>query len=241
MAAKPGPTDYAPFEDASQTAWRVAGYDRSFTRTPDAPRIPRPLTLTERTGPLGLDRRIAVNNADLSRVTPAAPRALGQLMIMQGRVLDEDGAPVAGTVIEMWQANAAGKYIHEYDESDSPVDPNFIGSGRFVTDAEGRFSFTTIKPGAYPVPDSGKWWRPPHIHFSIFGPSWMSRMVTQMFFPGDPLNPYDRLLNSVPDPMARQQLIAEFVPTVEGPANALVFRHTIVLRGHRQTPVLDEA
>jgi len=241
MSTKPLQPTYEPYDESTQTAWRIKGYDRSFTRTPDAAKIARPLTLTELTGPQGLDRRFEVDTADLSRLSPTAPRAFGQLMLMQGQILDQDNAPVAGAVVEMWQANASGKYIHEYDQADAPVDPNFIGSGRFVTDAEGRFSFTTIKPGAYPVPDSGKWWRPPHIHFSIFGDSWMSRLVTQMFFPGDPLNAHDRLLNSVADPAARERLIARAVPTTEGPENALVFRHTMVLRGHAETPALDEA
>jgi protocatechuate 3,4-dioxygenase beta subunit len=238
MSSPPEAPAYAPHDDRSQTAWRVEGYPRSLTRSPDGPRIRRPLTLTELTGPQGLDRRLAVNLADLSRITPEAPRAQGELMILNGQVVDEEGRPASGAIVEMWQANASGKYIHAYDQSEAPVDPNFIGSGRFQADAEGRFSFTTVKPGAYPVPESDWWWRPPHIHFSIFGGSWMTRLVTQIFLPGEPLNEHDLLLNSVPDPEARRRLIATALPPLHGPRYALLYEHRFVLRGRAQTPAL---
>jgi protocatechuate 3,4-dioxygenase beta subunit len=139
-------------------------------------------------------------------------------------------------VVELWQANAAGRYIHPNDDNDAPIDPNFIGNGRAVTDEAGRFEFTTIKPGAYPVPESGKWWRPPHVHFSLFGHSFMSRLVTQMYFPGEPLNAQDRLLHAIPDERARAGLVARAVDPREAPEGILAFAHDLVLRGPRRTP-----
>jgi protocatechuate 3,4-dioxygenase beta subunit len=172
-------------------------------------------------------------------VTPDGPRAIGQYIEVTGRVVDEDGAPLAGSMIEIWQANSAGKYVHEADRHEAPVDPNFMGLGRFVTDSEGRYKFRSVKPGAYPVTESAWWWRPPHIHFSIFGPSWMNRFITQIFFPGEPLNEIDLLLNAVQDPEARDRLIFETAPTVVGAVNFLTFRRDFVLRGKHRTPELD--
>jgi protocatechuate 3,4-dioxygenase, beta subunit len=230
---------YLPYEDDTQTAREIEGYPRTLTRTPLKPFVNRPLTLSEITGPIGLERKLNLGNNDLSCAVPGGPRALGQRIQVCGQVVDEDGAPISGALIEVWQANAAGKYSHEYDKTDSPVDPNFTGTGRMLTDQEGRFEFLSIKPGAYPVPESDWWWRPPHIHFSIFGPSWMSRLVTQMFFPGDPLNEIDLLLTSVKDEEARQRLIAQLLPTKVGTNNFLQFRHDLVLRGKGRTPPLD--
>src|SRR5713101_790067 len=202
-------TEYPPYDDSTQLARQIDGYPRSFTRTPAEPLIRRPLTLSELTGPNGLQRKLEVGDGDLSRAVPGGPRAIGQFIWVAGRVMDEDGSPIAGAVIELWQANAAGKYIHELDRHEAPVDPNFTGLGRLVTDRQGQYQFFSIKPGAYPVMESDWWWRPPHIHFSIFGPSWMNRFVTQIFFPGEPLNEVDLLLNGVPDEEARQSLIFE--------------------------------
>ena len=176
--------EYFPYDDRTQLARQIAGYPRSFTRTPAQPLIERPVTLSELTGPVGLERRLKIDDGDLSRAVPGGARAMGQLISVEGRVVDEDGAPIVGAVIEIWQANSAGKYIHELDRHEAPFDPNFTGQGRLLTDGEGRFQFRSIKPGAYPVMESDWWWRPPHIHFSIFGPSWMNRFVTQIFFPG---------------------------------------------------------
>jgi protocatechuate 3,4-dioxygenase beta subunit len=153
-------------------------------------------------------------------------------------VTDEDGSPIAGAVIEIWQANAGGKYIHELDRHEAPLDPNFTGQGRLVTDSEGHYQFLSIKPGAYPVLESGWWWRPPHIHFSIFGPSWMNRYVTQIFFPGEPLNEVDLLLNGVRDPGARQSLIFEAQTPTVGAVNLIPFERNFVLRGKGATPEL---
>jgi len=231
--------DYSPYQESTQLARYIKGYPRSFTRNPSQPLIRRPVTLTERTGPIGLEERLGITAEDISRATAGGPRALGQYIAVTGRIVDEDGAPLAGAMIETWQANAAGKYIHEFDRHEAPIDPNFTGLGRFVTDVEGRYRFLSIKPGAYPVTESDWWWRPPHIHFSIFGPSWMNRFVTQIFFPGEPLNEIDLLLNAVQDPEARDRLIFESTPTTVGVVNFLTFRRDFVLRGKQRTPALD--
>jgi protocatechuate 3,4-dioxygenase beta subunit len=233
------PLDYRPYDDRTQVFRKIDKYPKSFTRTPAAPLIPRPLTLSERTGPAGLAHRFHAGEIDLSRATPDGPRAIGQLIWITGRVTDEDGSPMAGALVELWQANSAGKYIHEMDRHNAPIDPNFTGQDRLVTDAEGNYKFFTIKPGAYPVLESGWWWRPPHIHFSILGPSWMDRFVTQIFFPGEPLNETDLLLNGVPDRDVRERLIFEYDSTSMGELSAIGFRRDFVLRGSRQTPALD--
>lgn len=242
MAGHPAKTapqiEYLPYDDATQIDRQIPRYPRSFTRTPSQPLIRRPLTLSERTGPAGLAERLHAKDYDLSRPVADGPRAMGQLIHVAGRVTDEDGAPIAGAVMELWQANAAGKYIHEADRHEAPLDPNFTGWGRLRTGAEGEYEFITIKPGAYPVTESDWWWRPPHIHFSIMGPSWMSRYITQMFFPGEPLNEADVILNAIRDPQARNRCIATLLPTAKGPQHALVYDYQIVVRGRGATPKL---
>jgi protocatechuate 3,4-dioxygenase, beta subunit len=235
-------TDYQPYDDNTQVARKIDRYPLSFTRTPSAPLIARPITLTERTGPTGLEGELRAAPLDLSRAAAdaaTAQRAVGQLISVFGRVTDEDGSPIPNAVVELWQANSAGRYIHEMDRTDAPVDPNFTGQGRLVTGPDGDFRFFSVKPGAYPVLESGWWWRPPHIHFSILGPSWMTRFVTQIFFPGEPLNEIDLLLNAVPDRDVRDRLIFEFDSTSMGAINAISYRRDFVLRGRRQTPELD--
>lgn len=230
--------DYQPYDDETQVARQIERYPLSFTRNPSAPLIERPVTLTERTGPVGLERELHAGPLDLSRGVTDGPRAVGQLINVSGRVTDEDGSPIANAIVELWQANSAGRYIHEMDRTDSPLDPNFTGQGRLVTGPDGEYQFFSIKPGAYPVLESGWWWRPPHIHFSILGPSWMDRYVTQIFFPGEPLNEVDLLLNAVSDRSVRDRLIFEFGSTSMGQINAISYRRDFVLRGHRQTPAL---
>ena len=227
--------DYEPLDDRTQMFREIDRYKASSRRVPEAPLIARALTLSERTGPVELVRKWGVGALDLCRGETGA-RALGQLISVSGRVTDEDGSPVAGVVMELWQANAAGKYVHEMDDHVAPLDPNFIGQGRLVTDEDGRYEVFTIKPGAYPVLYSGWWWRPPHIHFSIVGSSWMNRFVTQIFFPGEPLNEKDLLLNAVPDKDVRERLIFEYTDTVMGDFSYIGYRRDFVLRGHRRTP-----
>jgi protocatechuate 3,4-dioxygenase beta subunit len=231
--------DYKPYDDRTQIAREIDRYPKSFTRNPSAPLISRPLTLSERTGPIDLAARLGASEIDLSRAKPEWPRAVGQLILVTGRVTEEDGSPITGAVVELWQANSAGKYIHEWDRHNAPLDPNFTGQGRLVTDAEGNYKFFSIKPGAYPVLESGWWWRPPHIHFSILGQSWMERFVTQIFFPGEPLNEKDLLLNAVPDRDVRDRLIFEYESASMGEVSALAYRRDFVLRGSRRTPALD--
>jgi protocatechuate 3,4-dioxygenase beta subunit len=231
--------DYLPYEDKTQPDRYIPRYPKSYTRTPSQPLIRRPLTLTELTGPTGLDRKVPARDRDMSCPDLAKTRAMGQLIRVAGRVMDEEGAPIEGALIEVWQANSAGKYIHELDRHEAPLDPNFTGLGRFTSGEEGEFGFQSIKPGAYPVMETDWWWRPPHIHFSIMGPSWMSRYVTQIFFPGEALNETDLLLNSVKDDEARQRLIFQLQPTKVTTANALEYRLDFVLRGKHRTPELD--
>ena len=228
---------YDSYDDRTQMARQIERYPLSFTRVPSQPLIERPLTLSELTGPMGIEERLGVEKLDLSRGA-ADGRAIGQLISVAGRVTDEDGSPVAGAVVEIWQANSSGKYIHELDRFEAPLDPHFTGQGRLITDSEGRYEFLTVKPGAYPVMESGWWWRPPHIHFSIFGPSWMNRYVTQIFFPGEPLNQVDLLLNGVRDEEARQCLIFEARTPAMGSVKMLPFERDFVLRGKHATPEL---
>lgn len=233
------PNAFDPYDDRTQPAMNVEHYAETWVRTPRQPLFRRPVTLTEITGPTRLARKLQPGDNDLAQAYPDRPRALGQLITVGGRLQDEDGRPVRNAVIELWHANSAGRYIHPMDaKSPNPLDPNFIGSGRVATDDDGRYSFTTIKPGAYPYPDHPtRWWRPPHIHMSIFGDGFMSRLVTQMFFPGDPLNEVDLILNSVPDAKARSRMIARQIPMNEMPVrNIIGFEHDLVVRGHRQTP-----
>ena len=237
-AGMPEPIDYQRYDDNTQLRRYIDRYPLSFKRTPLMPLVRRPLTLSERTGPIPADL-FEIRPLDLSRSAGSGPKATGQLIQVSGCVTDEDGSPLAGAVVEIWQANSAGKYIHEMDQHNAPIDTNFTGEGRLITDPEGRFEFFSIKPGAYPVLESGWWWRPPHIHFSILGRSWMDRFVTQIFFPGEPLNETDLLLNAVPDRDVRERLIFQFEGTSMGEVNAIGFRRDFVLRGRRRTPELD--
>lgn len=174
-------------------------------------------------------------DADLTRQHNGEP--LGERIIIAGRVLDSDGGPVRDTLMEVWQANAAGRYADPVDEHDAPLDPNFTGAGRCRTDAQGRYRFVTVKPGAYPYQNHENAWRPAHVHFSIFGPQLASRLVTQMYFPGDPLMPLDPILNSIPDPRGRKLLVARFDLATTVPGWALAYRWDVVLRGRDATPM----
>jgi protocatechuate 3,4-dioxygenase beta subunit len=229
------PTLILPRDERTQPARIVPGYPQTPWRNPAQPLVRRSPTLSELTGPLDVARRVQLLGGDIAG--RGEKQAIGQLMHLKVRVVDEDGAPVGGTVVEIWQCNAAGRYIHPNDDEHAPVDRNFYGAARLVTDASGSFELRTVKPGAYPVPTRDGWWRPPHIHFSLFGRVWLSRLVTQMYFPGEPLNPQDRILNAVPDAQARESLVARLVPPTGEPHEALVFEHRIVLRGRQATPV----
>lgn len=211
------------------------GYRATEFRHPRQPLIIIPPSLTELTAPVYGHDIVGPRDHDLT-VHHGAPPA-GQRIIVSGRVLDEDDRPVPHTLIEIWQANAAGRYAHKVDTWDAPLDPHFTGAGRALTDAEGRYTFVSIRPGAYPWRNHHNAWRPAHIHFSLFGQAFATRLVTQMYFPGDPLLPLDPIFNAVPDERARQRLISSFDLSLTKPEWALGYRFDIVLRGQRQTPM----
>jgi protocatechuate 3,4-dioxygenase beta subunit len=225
-----------PRPAATQPQGVEPGYAHTANRWPSQPLARRPHTGAELSGPAGLMRRLAPVRGDLAGY--GGKRALGQLIHVRAHVVDEDGAPVPGAVVEAWHCNAAGKYIHPNDSNDAPADPNFYGAARVVAGDSGLVELRTIKPGAYPVPDSGGWWRPPHIHFSVWGRVWLSRLVTQMFFQDEPLNEHDAILNAIRDPQARGRCIARLAPTPGGPANALVYEYQLVVRGRKAAPRL---
>jgi protocatechuate 3,4-dioxygenase, beta subunit len=209
------------------------GYRSTLLRAPKHPLVLLPHGLTEVTGPLLGEERAVAADADLTTRHAGAP--LGERIIVTGRVLDSDGRPVPGTLIEIWQANAAGRYAYKIDDHMAPLDPNFDGTGRCLTDAEGRYRFVTIKPGAYPWGNHRNAWRPAHIHFSLFGRAFTQRLVTQMYFPGDPLFAHDPIVNSVPDPKARERLVGRLDMAVTEPDWALGYQWDIVLRGRGAT------
>jgi protocatechuate 3,4-dioxygenase beta subunit len=196
-----------------------------------------PHTLTEVTGPAYGHERVGALDHDLTRQHDGEP--LGERITVSGRVLDGDGRPVRATLVELWQANSAGRYRHHADQHPAPLDPNFSGAGRTLTDDEGRYSFMTIRPGAYPWGNHPKAWRPAHIHFSLFGPAFATRLITQMYFPGDPLFEYDPIFQSVRDPRARDRLVARFDIDKAQEEWALGYTFDIVLRGRDATPVED--
>jgi len=191
-----------------------------------------PQRLTELTGPLFGTERVREGDDDLTN----DGAAIGQRIVVHGRLLDGDGHAAPGSLIELWQANAAGRYAHAADRWPAPLDPNFAGAGRVVTDADGRYRFTTIRPGAYPWRNHDNAWRPAHIHFSVFGQAFAQRLITQMYFPDDPLFFQDPIFNSVPDPRARARLISTYDDDATTDHWALGFRFDIVLRGREQTP-----
>ncbi len=207
-------------------------------RAPRRPLTLLPHTLTEVTGPLLGEGRVGELDHDLTRQHRGEPQ--GQRIVVTGRVLDGDGRPVPHTLVEVWQANAAGRYAHEVDRHPAPLDPNFRGVGRCLTDADGGYRFVTVKPGAYPWNNHDNAWRPAHIHFSLFGRAFTQRLVTQMYFPGDPLFGQDPIFNAVPDPAARQRMIARFALDATVPEWALGYRFDIVLRGRDATPTEQE-
>jgi protocatechuate 3,4-dioxygenase beta subunit len=180
-------------------------------------------------------RGIEPTDNDLTRQHPGEP--LGERIVVAGRVLDEDGRPVPNTLVELWQCNAAGRYAHRVDLHAAPLDPNFSGAGRTLTDSSGAYRFVTIKPGAYPWRNHHNAWRPAHIHLSLFGTSFLTRLVTQMYFPGDPLLPFDPIIQTIPDERARARLVSAFDLSLTEPEWALGFRFDIVLRGRDATPM----
>jgi protocatechuate 3,4-dioxygenase, beta subunit len=212
-------------------------YRSTALRAPSRPLVTLPETLSELTGPVYGEGDVAEQDGDLTRQFDGEP--LGERIIVTGRVLDGEGRPVRSTLVELWQANAAGRYAHEVDRHPAPLDPNFGGAGRALTDDDGVYRFTTIKPGAYPWGNHPNAWRPAHVHFSLFGRAFTNRLVTQMYFPGDPLFEADPIFNSVHDPKARERLIARFDWETTTEQWALGYRFDVVLRGPSATPFED--
>jgi protocatechuate 3,4-dioxygenase, beta subunit len=212
-------------------------YRSTALRHPHQPLVPLRQRLTEVTGPLLGEGRVGETDHDLTVQHGGEP--LGERIIVEGRVLDGDGRPIPDTLVEIWQANAAGRYRHDGDRHPAPLDPSFSGAGRCLTDGEGRWRFVTVKPGAYPWKNHPNAWRPAHIHFSLFGRSFTQRLITQMYFPGDPLLAFDPILQSVPE-AARERLVSSFDLDATVPEWALGYRWDIVLRGPEATPLEDE-
>jgi protocatechuate 3,4-dioxygenase, beta subunit len=209
-------------------------YKSTALRHPKEPLVYLPEQVTELTGPQLGQLRPGVIENDLTTAGP-----LGERITVSGRLLDLDGRPIRDSLVEIWQCNAAGRYRHRWDDWPAPVDPNFGGAGRTVTDAEGRYEFLTIKPGPYPWGNHPNAWRPAHIHFSLMGRSFEQRLVTQMYFPGDPLFEFDPIFNSVRDPEARERMVSSFSMERSQENWALAYEFDIVLGGRAATPIED--
>jgi protocatechuate 3,4-dioxygenase beta subunit len=225
--------DYAP---GTQPVNDTPDYKSTVLRHPTRGLLKIPQTVTELSGPQFSEQKFPpTDNLAVNK----GKEALGERIIVEGRVLDEDGRPVPQTMVEIWQANAAGRYNHARDSHDAPLDPDFSGTGRVFTDTEGRYRFISIKPGAYPWGNHANAWRPNHIHFSLFGPGYATRLITQMYFPGDPLLPLDPIFLATADEAARERLVSKFDLDITTPNWALGYRFDIVLRGRQATPMED--
>jgi protocatechuate 3,4-dioxygenase, beta subunit len=222
---KPPPGNHPPLD--------FTGYRSTALRHPRQPLVLLPQRLTEVTGPLLGDGLISLQDADLTTQRGGEPQ--GQRVIVFGQVRDSGGRAVPDTLVEIWQTNAAGRYRHAREHHPAPLDPNFDGIGRAITDSGGKYRFITIQPGSYPWGNHRNAWRPAHIHFSLFGRAFPQRLVTQMYFPGDPLLAYDPIYQSVPDEKARGLMVAEFSMEETQPEWALAYRFDIVLRGRSQS------
>ena len=229
-------SEYNPRDWKSHPPYVFKGYGSSLKRGPLRRLMPIKQTLSEITGPLFEGIKLEPEEIDLTRSADTGKKAMGERIIVVGKVMDEDEKPIPNTLIEIWQANAAGRYHHPVDQHNAPLDPNFTGAGRCLTNEKGDYRFLTIKPGAYPWLNHTNAWRPAHIHLSLFGPSFVTRLVTQFFFPGDPLLPLDPILNSVPTKSGRQRLMSTYAHDVTEPEYALGYRFDIVLRGRKATP-----
>jgi protocatechuate 3,4-dioxygenase beta subunit len=234
--SEPSTLPFRPYAPGTQPPLDAPGYRSTARRHPARAlaRLPGGHTATELTAPRFAPSRYPAH-ADLSR--DGQHQAQGERIIVAGRVTDEDGRPVPGVMIEIWQANAAGRYNHDRDQHDAPLDPEFRGVGRVFADADGAYRFTTIKPGAYPWRNHHNAWRPNHIHYSLFGYGFAQRLITQMYFPGDPLLALDPIFHATPDEAARNRLISTFDISITQPEWALGYRFDFILRGNRATPM----
>jgi protocatechuate 3,4-dioxygenase beta subunit len=226
---------YRRLAPGTQPAHLHLPYVSSAKRAPTQSLVQMPHTLSEITGPIFTSRIVGDACIDLTRQHSGEP--LGERIILSGKVIDEDGRPLPNTLIEIWQANAAGRYFHSVDLHNAPLDPNFTGRGHVLTDAEGHYRFVTIRPGEYPWRNHYNAWRPAHVHFSVFGPAFATRLITQMYFPGDPLLEFDPVYNCTADEPARRRLISLFDWQTTIPEEALGYRFDIVLRGRDATPM----
>ncbi|MGE0801161.1 MAG: protocatechuate 3,4-dioxygenase subunit beta [Lautropia sp.] len=225
-----------PRDWSTQPPYIHPAYRSTPLRGPKKKLLPLAHSLSELAQPIYGHDDIGELDHDLTRNARVNGDPLGERMIVTGRVLDERGRPVRGTLVELWQCNSAGRYIHRVDQHDAPLDPNFLGAGRCLTDRDGRYRFLTIKPGAYPWGNHPNAWRPQHLHFSLFGEYFASRLVTQMYFPGDPLLQFDPIMQGTP-PSARDGVIARFSLDVTEEGFALGYVFDIILRGPDATPM----
>ena len=228
---------YREFSPGTQPNYLHSPYVSSLRRSPTKPLVHIPQTLSEITGPSWGAKDLVAGACDLTNRHSGSP--IGPRIVVSGSVMDEDGRPLANTLVEMWQANAAGRYLHPSDQNSAPLDPNFAGEGHALTDSEGRYRFVTIRPGEYPWGNHHNAWRPAHIHFSLFGPAFATRLVTQMYFPGDPLLAFDPIFNCTADEEARNRLISRFDWETTLPRESLGYHFDIVLRGRNATPMED--
>jgi protocatechuate 3,4-dioxygenase, beta subunit len=213
----------------------TAVYKTSSLRSPRIPLWSLQNSLSEVTGPMFTPEELGPLDNDLILNYAKAGQPIGEQTIVHGYVLDGNGRPVRNTLVEVWQANAGGRYRHRNDTYIAPIDPNFGGCGRMLTDDNGYYFFRTIKPGAYPFRNRVNSWRPAHIHYSVFGSGFAQRLITQMYFEGDPLIPHDSILATIPDKSAAERLVARLDLNAAKPLECLTYRFDIVLRGRRQT------
>ncbi|AKQ54220.1 protocatechuate 3,4-dioxygenase subunit beta [Bordetella hinzii] len=233
---EPGPILLADRDWPQHPPYKYPDYKSSILRSPTRALMPVPAALKDLRAPVYGAGDLGAHDHDLTVNAAKNGAPLGERIIVTGRVLDESGRPLPHTLVEIWQANAAGRYVHKGDQHDAPLDPNFLGAGRCLTDKDGRYHFLTIKPGAYPWGNHSNAWRPNHIHFSLFGQYFGSRLVTQMYFPGDPLLALDPIFQGTPA-HARDRLVSRFALEHTREGYALAYEFDIVLRGARQTPM----
>src|SRR5438105_7745720 len=229
---------YRKPDRGTQPEYLYPPYASTVKRSPSQPLVVLPTSLSEVTGPVfGFDV-IKANDFDLTKQGNGDP--IGERIVVTGRVLDANARPVANTLIEIWQAHGPGRYPPHRDNHNAPGDPNFPGCGRTLTDAEGPYRFISIRRAAYPWRNHYNAWRPAHIHFSLFGPAFATRLVTQMYFPGDPLLEYDPMFNSIPSERARQRLISTFDWQTTIPETALGYKCDVIVRAREETPVEND-
>lgn len=226
---------YNTFDREVHPPYLYPGYKSTILRAPQKPLILLKQSLAELSGPVFGDFNLGALDHDLTKNSVKNGEPIGERILVHGRVINENGNPIPNTLIEIWQANAAGRYVHKVDQHDAPLDPNFLGTGRCITDENGYYKFYTIKPGAYPWGNHPNAWRPNHIHFSLFGANITNRLVTQMYFPGDPLLEYDPIFLGLP-PKGRSLLVSSFDMDATEESFALAYKFDFVLRGHNATP-----